>query len=65
MEGTEVTPIKFKLDWWLEDFHLSRLDKDRLLYGMELTDSLMNATQKILIKKSISQVPKCTRCYSG
>ena len=55
VEDSDVTPVKVKPDWWLESLHLASSDKKRLLTGMELTDSLMNAVQKMLQ----DQFPNC------
>ena len=55
VEDSDVTPMKTKPDWWLENLHLASLDKRRLFTGMELTDSLMNSVQKLLQ----DQFPSC------
>ena len=42
------TPDKVKPKWWLEHLRLCCEDKERLLRGMELTDSIMNAAQILM-----------------
>lgn len=55
VDENQLTSMTTKQDFWLEYLALSASDKDRLLTGRELTDSLMNASQNLLQ----SQFPNC------
>ena len=60
------TPDKVKPKWWLEHLRLCE-DKERLLRGMELTDSIMNAAQILMQGQfkiaSVSRIPPWVHYY--
>ena len=56
MDDSQPTPDRVQEDWWIAGLKLSSDDLERLLTGMELTDTLINAAQSILQR----QFPGCS-----
>ena len=56
MDDSQPTPKRVQEDWWIAGLKLSSDDLERLLTGMELTDTIINAAQSILQR----QFPGCS-----
>jgi hypothetical protein len=55
VDENQRTPECVKEKWWVESLRLSATDLERLQNGRKVTDSLMNASQKLLKQ----QFPEC------
>ena len=51
VDEAQNTPPSVKPKWWLEKLKLPSSDLTRLQSGAKLTDTLMNAAQKLLLEQ--------------
>ena len=48
VDENATTPEHVRIKWWIKDLHLALSDRNALLSGKELTDAIINASQKLL-----------------